>query len=81
MEPYEINAALEGLQCKNRESWEQTRMVCYMLAQTNSTKKLTPSDVLKFPWDAEAEELVDTSISTEDIERLKEKAKQYIKSK
>lgn len=80
MAMYEVEATLEGLQYRNRESWEQTRMVCYMTAQANSTKKLTPLDILKFPWDcAEAEH--ETSISSTDVERLKNKAEQYLKSK
>lgn len=82
MESYEIRAILETHSLRSRENWEQTRMICYMTAQANSTKKLIPSDILKFPWDNEGEESEpETLISTEDIERLKKKAEQYIKNK
>lgn len=77
---YEVSAALEGSEYRNRESWEQTRMICYMTVQANSTKKITPSDILKFHWDC-AETEQDTSISSTDVERLKKKAEQYLKSK
>lgn len=58
------------------ESWEQTRLLAYITAQINSTKKLKPTDIISFSWDEES--TGDTAISNEDIERLKNKAKQYI---
>lgn len=51
-------------------------MIAYIIAQCNSTKKLNPADIMKFYWDKTEED--DTSISNADIERLKEKAKQYM---
>ncbi|WP_229058505.1 MULTISPECIES: hypothetical protein [Parabacteroides] len=84
MEYYEIDAILESLKYQHRDSWEQTRMVCYVLAQSNSTKSLKPTDIIRLPWDDENNnkaEPKDTYISAEDIERLKKKAEQFIKSK
>lgn len=72
---YELEPLLTNLHKKNKESWEQTRQVTYVIAQTNSSKKLKPTDIMKFVWDDEDS---DTSISNEDIKRLKDKAKQYI---
>lgn len=72
---YELEALISCLYQKNRESWEQTRLLAYILAQVNSTKKLKPSDILSFVWDNENKG--NTSISNEDVKRLKEKAKQY----
>lgn len=57
-----------------KDGWEQTRLVAYMIAQTNSAKRLKLTDILKFHWDDE--EAV-TSISNEDVARLRDKAKQY----
>lgn len=31
--------------------WNQTRFICYSIIQSQSTKKLEPTDVLRFPWD------------------------------
>ena len=53
-----------------KDCWEQSRLVAY----TNSTKRLKLTDILKFHWDDE--EAV-TSISNEDVARLRDKAKQY----
>jgi hypothetical protein len=46
----------------------------YVIAQVNSRKHLKLSDILQFPWDSEATS-VKTTISTEDVERLRKKAK------
>lgn len=75
MEWYEIEACLDGMEDKYKISWEQTRMICYMVAQVNSRKKLKPSDVMSFKWD---ETTTSTAISNEDITRLKEKANNTI---
>lgn len=75
MQMYELEPLLTNLHKRNKESWEQTRQITYVIAQTNSSKKLKPTDIMKFVWDDEDS---DTSISNEDIKRLKDKAKQYI---
>ena len=46
----------------------------YIFAQSNSKKKLSPQDIMKFPWD-EVELEKNIEISNEDIQRLKEKSK------
>ena len=81
MEFYEIDVILETLHYRHRDSWEQTRMICYVLAQSNSTKTIKPTDIIRFPWDTEMFESGDTLVKAEDIERLKKKSEQYIKSK
>lgn len=50
-------------------------MIAYVIAQCNSTKKLKPTDIMQFTWDSDT--TGETSISNEDIKRLKEKPKQY----
>ena len=51
MQMYEVKAVLENLQHKNKTGWEQARMISYIIAQTNSTKQLSPTDIMKFDWD------------------------------
>lgn len=70
----EVEAFLAGFNRRNRDAWEQTRIIGYIIAQANSTKKLEPSDVLRFPWDEDKAE--DTQVSDEEMKRLREKAKQ-----
>lgn len=75
MQMYELEPLISNLHRKDRNSWEQARMVAYVIAQCNSTKKLKPTDIMQFTWDSDT--TGETSISNEDIKRLKEKAKQY----
>ena len=73
MEFIEGESVLDGLNRRNRESWEQTRLLGYIIAQSNSTKTLKQTDILRFPWDEE--EKKDTSVTNEDMKRLRAKAK------
>ena len=67
---------------KNKEddfinSWNQTRYICYSIIQSQSTEKLKPSDVIKFPWENEdrgnliptksKQELIDYALEQEKI--------------
>lgn len=63
-----------------KESWEQARLIAYLIAQTNSKKKLKMTDILKFQWDEDGikKNVSDTSMSNSDLERLKMKAQQYL---
>lgn len=77
MEFYEIRALLKYEHYSHRDEWEQARLIAYMVAQVNSKKKLTFQDITKFYWEDQQEEQ-DTSITKEDIERLKQRAQAYI---
>ena len=66
----------------SKDSWEQTRLISYIIAQGNSTKKLNMTDILSFPWEKEQEEIErNTEMTNTDLERLKQKAKNYLKAK
>ena len=77
MQFYEIKPLLNGLYARHKEDWEQTRFIGYITAQVNSTKKLK-EDIIKFSWDGEITK-GDTSISKEDVDRLKNKKQEYLK--
>lgn len=77
MEMIEIRALLKYEYYSHKDDWEQSRMIAYMIAQTNSKKKLTFQDITKFYWEDE-EEKHDTSITKEDIDRLKIRAKEIM---
>lgn len=59
MQTYEIKAVLANSHVRTRDSWEQARMVAYVVAQCNSTKSLKPTDIIKFSWDGEASREID----------------------
>lgn len=76
MEMYEVNSLLEYAYYCSKDNWEQTRLISYITAQVNSTKNLKITDIMKFPWEDNTEHL--TSISNSDLQRLREKAQNYI---
>lgn len=70
----EVESFLEGLNRRNRDAWEQTRLLGYIIAQSNSTKTLKQTDILRFPWDDE-EEKKETNVTEDEMKRLRDKAK------
>lgn len=78
MQMYELPVLLGNIHKRNKEEWEQTRLLAYITAQVNSTKKLNMGDIIKFSWDNEELER-DTSITKDEIARLKAKADSLIK--
>lgn len=78
MQMYEINALMDNKYLAVKDNWEQARMITYIIAQVNSKKKLNPEDIIKFSWDDDTPS-GNTSISDEDIERLRQKADNYLK--
>lgn len=80
MKEWEVSNVLSLLDHTDRNLWETIRFNTYVLAQINSKKKLKTTDIIKLPWDNDIKEKKDTSISNEEIERLKNKAEQMIKN-
>jgi hypothetical protein len=59
MQLYEIEALMENLWMKDKESWEQTRTISYITAQCQSTKPLDMKQMMTFPWEKEQTEKVE----------------------
>ena len=78
MEWYEIEAVIKYQHYANIDDWEQTRLIAYVIAQTNSKKRLKLEDIIKFPWDSQYKTESQT-ISKTDIERLNKLAQTYTK--
>jgi hypothetical protein len=51
MEIYEVNSLLDSYYLKNKDSWEQARLIAYMTAQVKSKNTLQPEDIIKFSWE------------------------------
>ena len=73
MQEYEVGTIISNIPYIDINAWEQTRQMIYVYAQSMSKKQLTPTDILHFRWDTVPEK--DTSISNDDIERLRSKAR------
>ncbi len=66
----------------DRSLWDSQRLLAYITTQMNTKKKLTQRDICKFAWDEkDIDEFIkkeeDIEISTNDINRLKDLAKQW----
>lgn len=48
---YELKPILKNLNVSVKNDWEIARQVSYIIAQSQSTKKIKPSDIMQFPWD------------------------------
>lgn len=72
---WDINDLLVGLSYKGRQEWERLRTGAYITIAPHC-KKIDKEKMLPFPWD----EKPDTSISTDDVKRMKELAKRFEKS-
>lgn len=81
MEWYEINAAMKYQYYSIKEGWEQARLIAYMVAQVNSKRTLKMEEILQFPWEREDADKSSTSITKEEIEKLKAEASEYLKNK
>lgn len=68
----ECAAFMRGMNRREQEEWERTRMIMYVMAQVNSTKSLTPETLFPFPWDEEQEPV---EIDENDLKELRERAK------
>ena len=75
---YELEVILDNLQLRHKQNWEQTRLLAYVIAQSNSTKKINITDVVKFSWDDTKNETIDI-MTDEDKDRLKKKSNEIIK--
>lgn len=71
MQQYEIKSLMDFGYYRHKEDWEQTRLISYLIAQTNSKKKLKLQDIIKFKWEGESES---TKITNEEINELAKQA-------
>ena len=79
MEWYEVRAAMKYQYYAHKDEWESSRLIAYLIAQTNSRKKLSLNDIVKFYWEKDEDEEDISIINKEDIERLKKEAEKYTK--
>lgn len=74
---WELNDIVSNLPYMDRNLWEIGRLQAYMVAQVNSKKKLQFSDICTFKWEENESEESDYQISSDEINRLKQIAKQW----
>ena len=78
LQDFEVELLYENLKYADRPSWEQTRLLAFILAQVNSKKKLEMTDIMSFPWEENYEEK-NIEMSNEDRDKLRAKAAMFEK--
>ena len=81
MEMYEVRAAIKYGYYAYKDIWEANRLTAYIVAQTNAKHHIELTDIVEFPWEKKKDKDDDTKITKQQIEYLKIKANNYIKSK
>ncbi len=77
IQTYEITSLMKFSYYRHKDTWEQARLISYLIAQTHASKKLKVEDIIKFQWEKETPK--DTHISAEDIARLTAQAEAFEK--
>ena len=78
LQDFEVELLYENLKYADRPSWEQTRLLAFILAQVNSKKNLEMTDIMSFPWEENYEEK-NIEMSNEDRDKLRAKAAMFEK--
>ena len=73
MKPYELAIICDSLHLRTKDSWEQSRLIAYIIAQTNSKKTIKPTDIIKFGWENEKTTKSD-GVTLEQFEAIKKAA-------
>lgn len=79
MEFYEINALFKYNYYRDKDSWEQTRLLGYITAKSHGAKNLKMEDLIKFQWEKENNGKPQF-ISDEDMKRLRAKAQWLVEN-
>lgn len=78
MPMYEARALMDNAHFAIKDGWEQARMVSYITAQCQSSKRLDPDDIMRLPWEGKAAE--SEPVTEEQIQALKAKAEDYART-
>ena len=80
LQEHEIEPIVQNIPFIEKGDWERARFQAYCGVQSNSTKRISPQDILQFPWEKESDNTEEINghsepLTQSDIERLKEQAK------
>ena len=80
MEEFEIQDIISNLEFYEIPEWCRTRFQTYCNLQKSSSKRLSPQDLITFPWEKEESSTDQINGNSEpltqsDIERLRQEAK------
>lgn len=76
----EIEPIVQNLEHYERSEWERTRFLALCNIQKSSSKRISPQDLITFPWEKEDDNTEEINTNSEpltqdEIKRLKEQAR------
>ena len=74
---WEIDNIIDNLPYTDRNMWEGQRLVTYTIAKANFKNVNKMTDFIPFPWEKHQPK-GDTSISNEDVDRLRNLAQKFV---
>lgn len=75
MQMYEARTLMGHSASRDRDGWEQARLIAYTMAQCNSRSRLKLEDIVRFPWEKPQKR---EETTPEDFARLKARAQMLI---
>ena len=80
LQEYEVQSLIENLEYYERGDWERTRFIAYCNLQKSSSKRISPQDLITFPWEKESDNTDQINgnsepLTQDEIKRLKEQAR------
>lgn len=80
LQEYEIEPIVQNIPFIEKGDWERTRFLAYCNIQKSSSKRISPQDLITFPWENEESSTDQINGNSEpltqsDIERLRQQAK------
>lgn len=77
---WEVDNIIDNIPYTDRNMWESSRLSSWMIAKANFKGINKMTDFLPLPWEKnKPKQKADTSISTEDVERLRKLAQTFEK--
>lgn len=81
MQFYELDSILDSYYMRNKDSWEQARLIAYMTARVNSKGDLSPTDIIKFHWENDEKPVELSETDMRDIELEMKKLENILNNK
>lgn len=80
LQEYEIEPIIQNLEHYEVPQWTRARFQAYCNLQKSSSKRISPQDLITFPWEKESDNTDQINTNSEpltqsEIERLKEQAR------
>lgn len=71
LQEYEIEPIVQNIPFIEKGDWERTRFQTYCNLQKSSSKRISPQDLITFPWEKEDDDTEQINCNSEPLTQLK----------